>query len=74
MLKKPAALQYILFALVAVAAIAYYIADAVGQYQYIWHGHERAATRCLLICRIRCSTRTMRPRRRGFTKAIGCWR
>jgi sigma-B regulation protein RsbU (phosphoserine phosphatase) len=43
MLKKPATLQYILFALVAAAAIAYCIADAIGQYQYIWHGHERAS-------------------------------
>jgi sigma-B regulation protein RsbU (phosphoserine phosphatase) len=41
--KKPATLQYILFALVATAAIAFYIADAAYQYQYIWHGHERAA-------------------------------
>jgi phosphoserine phosphatase RsbU/P len=42
--KKPATLQYALFALVAAAAIAFYIADAAGQYQYIWHGHARAAT------------------------------
>jgi phosphoserine phosphatase RsbU/P len=41
--KKPATLQYALFALVAAAAIAFYIADAAGQYEYIWHGHERAA-------------------------------
>jgi phosphoserine phosphatase RsbU/P len=41
--KKPATLQYILFALVAVAAIAFYIAAAAGQYEYIWHGHERAS-------------------------------
>ena len=41
--KKPATLQYVLFALVAAAAIAFYIADAAYQYQYIWHGHERAA-------------------------------
>jgi len=44
MLKKPATLQYILFALVAAAAIAFNIADAAGQYAYIWHGHERAST------------------------------
>jgi phosphoserine phosphatase RsbU/P len=42
--KKPTALQYILFALVATAAIAFYIADVAAQYQYIWHGHERAST------------------------------
>src|SRR5271156_873969 len=42
--KKPATLQYCLFALVAAAAIAFYIVDAAGQYAYIWHGHERAAT------------------------------
>ena len=41
--KKPATLQYILFALIAAAAIAFYIADAAYQYEYIWHGHERAA-------------------------------
>ena len=41
--KKPAKLQYALFALVAAAAIAFYIADAAAQYEYIWHGHERAA-------------------------------
>ncbi len=41
--KKPATLQYILFALTAAAAIAFYIADAAYQYEYIWHGHERAA-------------------------------
>ena len=41
--KKSATLQYVLFALVAAAAIAFYIADAAYQYQYIWHGHERAA-------------------------------
>jgi sigma-B regulation protein RsbU (phosphoserine phosphatase) len=41
--KKPATLQYILFALVASAAIAFYVADAAFQYEYIWHGHERAA-------------------------------
>lgn len=40
--KKPATLQYILFALVATAAIAFYIADAAGQYETYWHGHERA--------------------------------
>jgi phosphoserine phosphatase RsbU/P len=44
MLKKSATLQYILFALVAAAAIAFNIADAAGQYAYIWHGHERAST------------------------------
>jgi sigma-B regulation protein RsbU (phosphoserine phosphatase) len=43
MLKKSATLQYILFALVAAAAIAFYIADAAGQYAYILHGQERAA-------------------------------
>jgi phosphoserine phosphatase RsbU/P len=41
--KKPATLQYFLFALVAAAAIAFYIVDVAGQYTYIWHGHERAA-------------------------------
>jgi sigma-B regulation protein RsbU (phosphoserine phosphatase) len=41
--KKPATLQYILFALVAAAAIGFYITDAAGQYAYIWHGHERAS-------------------------------
>jgi phosphoserine phosphatase RsbU/P len=41
MLKKPTILQYILFALAAAAAIAFYIADAAAQYRYIWHGHER---------------------------------
>lgn len=41
--KKSAKLQYILFALVAAAAIGFYIADVAGQYVYIWHGHERAA-------------------------------
>jgi sigma-B regulation protein RsbU (phosphoserine phosphatase) len=41
--KKPATLQYALFALLATAAIAFYIADAASQYTYIWHGHERAA-------------------------------
>jgi sigma-B regulation protein RsbU (phosphoserine phosphatase) len=40
--KKPATLQYVLFALVAAAAIAFYIADAAAQYEYIWHGRERA--------------------------------
>jgi sigma-B regulation protein RsbU (phosphoserine phosphatase) len=40
--KKPATLQYVLFALVAAAAIAFYIADAAAQYGYIWHGRERA--------------------------------
>ncbi len=44
MLKKPTILQYALFALVAAAAIAFYIADAAAQYQYIWHGHERASS------------------------------
>ena len=43
MLKKPTILQYILFALAAAAAIAFYIADAAAQYTYIWHGHERAS-------------------------------
>jgi phosphoserine phosphatase RsbU/P len=43
MLKKPTVLQYILFALVATAAVAFYIADAAAQYQYLFHGHERAA-------------------------------
>jgi len=42
--KKPTALQYILFALVATAAIAFFIADVAAQYHYIWHGHERAST------------------------------
>ena len=42
--KKPATLQYALFALLATAAIAFYIADAACQYTYIWHGHQRAAT------------------------------
>jgi phosphoserine phosphatase RsbU/P len=41
--KKPATLQYVLFALVAAAAIAFYIFDAAAQYEYIWHGHERAS-------------------------------
>ncbi|HEY4050885.1 MAG TPA: SpoIIE family protein phosphatase [Acidobacteriaceae bacterium] len=40
--KKPATLQYILFALVATAAIAFYIVHAAGQYETYWHGHERA--------------------------------
>jgi sigma-B regulation protein RsbU (phosphoserine phosphatase) len=40
--KKPATLQYMVFALVAVAAIAFFIFHAAGQYQYVWHGHERA--------------------------------
>ncbi len=42
--KKPATLQYVLFALVAAAAIAFYLVNFAGQYQYIWHGHERAST------------------------------
>ena len=41
--KKPASLQYILFALAAAASLAFCIADAAGQYAYIWHGHERAS-------------------------------
>jgi phosphoserine phosphatase RsbU/P len=41
--KKPATLQYVLFAFVAAAAIAFYIAHAAGQYDYVWHGHERAS-------------------------------
>ncbi|MGC2399287.1 MAG: SpoIIE family protein phosphatase [Acidobacteriaceae bacterium] len=41
--KKPATLQYLVFALVAAAAITFYVVDAAGQYQYLWYGHERAA-------------------------------
>ena len=40
--KKSATLQYMVFALVAVAAIAFFICHAASQYQYVWHGHERA--------------------------------
>ncbi|MDX6462503.1 MAG: phosphoserine phosphatase RsbU/P, partial [Acidobacteriaceae bacterium] len=42
--KKPATLQYVLFGLVAAAAIAFYLVNVAGQYKYIWHGHERAST------------------------------
>jgi phosphoserine phosphatase RsbU/P len=41
--KKPATLQYMVLALIAAAAIAFFAIDAAGQYQYLWYGHERAA-------------------------------
>ena len=72
--KKPATLQYVLFALVAAAAIAFYVADVASQYEYIWHGHERASAPVYFGLSNQSIMRTIRRRRQGFTKGIGCWK
>ena len=73
--KKPATLQYILFALIAAAAIAFYIADAAFQYEYVWHGHERAAVPLYFGLSNQVDQRDRSGAEgRACTKAIGCWR
>jgi membrane-associated protease RseP (regulator of RpoE activity) len=40
--KKPATLQYIFFALVAAAALTFFALNGLGQYKFLWRGHEQA--------------------------------
>ena len=72
--KKPATLQLILFALAAATAIGYYIADAAGQYAYIWHGHERAAVPLYFGLSNQVNHTSAPAQKAGCMKATGCWR